>query len=111
MAEREVAGSIPTSSWSLTRTLNPQMLLVSMYVEEMCSKNERNAGGNVLSIFARREFILFTIISNGDGELFLFFSETPLQLQRRKVSFIIPKTEDGKKRVLEQSQLLDGMLL
>ncbi|XP_044056573.1 DNA-directed RNA polymerase, mitochondrial [Siniperca chuatsi] len=34
-------------------------------------------------------------------------SETPLQLQRRNVSFVIPKTEDGKKRVLEQSQLLD----
>ncbi|XP_070687928.1 DNA-directed RNA polymerase, mitochondrial [Pempheris klunzingeri] len=34
-------------------------------------------------------------------------SETPLQLQRRKVSFVIPKTEDGKKRALEQSQLLD----
>ncbi|KAM9358308.1 DNA-directed RNA polymerase, mitochondrial [Symphorus nematophorus] len=34
-------------------------------------------------------------------------SETPLQLQRRNVSFVIPKTEDGKRRVLEQSQLLD----
>uniref|UniRef100_UPI0037E77CFC DNA-directed RNA polymerase, mitochondrial n=1 Tax=Semicossyphus pulcher TaxID=241346 RepID=UPI0037E77CFC len=34
-------------------------------------------------------------------------SETPFQLQRRNVSFVIPKTEDGKKRVLEQSQLLD----
>uniref|UniRef100_A0A8C4F6Q0 DNA-directed RNA polymerase n=1 Tax=Dicentrarchus labrax TaxID=13489 RepID=A0A8C4F6Q0_DICLA len=35
------------------------------------------------------------------------FSETPLWLQRRNVTFVIPKTEDGKKRVLEQSQLLD----
>ncbi|XP_070764793.1 DNA-directed RNA polymerase, mitochondrial [Enoplosus armatus] len=34
-------------------------------------------------------------------------SETPSQLQRRNISFVIPKTEDGKKRVLEQSQLLD----
>ncbi|XP_028260251.1 DNA-directed RNA polymerase, mitochondrial [Parambassis ranga] len=34
-------------------------------------------------------------------------SETPLQLQRRNVSFVIRKTEDAKKRVLEQSQLLD----
>ncbi|XP_035508951.1 DNA-directed RNA polymerase, mitochondrial isoform X2 [Morone saxatilis] len=34
-------------------------------------------------------------------------SETPLWLQRRNVTFVIPKTEDGKKRVLEQSQLLD----
>ncbi|XP_069550992.1 DNA-directed RNA polymerase, mitochondrial [Brachyistius frenatus] len=33
-------------------------------------------------------------------------SETPLH-QRRNVSFVIPKTEDVKKRVLEQSQLLD----
>ncbi|KAM3619449.1 uncharacterized protein V6R79_008325 [Siganus canaliculatus] len=34
-------------------------------------------------------------------------SETPFRLQRRNVSFGIPKTEDGKKRVLEQSHLLD----
>ncbi|KAF7655790.1 hypothetical protein LDENG_00050760 [Lucifuga dentata] len=34
-------------------------------------------------------------------------SETPLSLQRRNFSPIIPKTEDAKKRVLEQSQLLD----
>ncbi|XP_071343586.1 DNA-directed RNA polymerase, mitochondrial [Trachinotus anak] len=34
-------------------------------------------------------------------------SETPLQLQRRNVSSVIPKTEDAKKRVLKQSQLLD----
>nr|XP_046247511.1 DNA-directed RNA polymerase, mitochondrial isoform X2 [Scatophagus argus] len=34
-------------------------------------------------------------------------SDTSLQLQRRNISFVIPKTEDGKKRVLEQSQLLD----
>ncbi|KAM7012929.1 DNA-directed RNA polymerase, mitochondrial [Tautogolabrus adspersus] len=34
-------------------------------------------------------------------------SGTPFQLQRRNVSFVIPKTDDGKKRVLEQSQLLD----
>ncbi|XP_018522792.1 LOW QUALITY PROTEIN: DNA-directed RNA polymerase, mitochondrial [Lates calcarifer] len=34
-------------------------------------------------------------------------SETPVQLQRRNVSFVIPKSEDTKKRVLEQSQLLD----
>lgn len=39
------------------------------------------------------------------------FTETPVQLQRRNVSFVIPKSEDTKKRVLEQSQLLDGMLL
>ncbi|XP_040896207.1 DNA-directed RNA polymerase, mitochondrial isoform X2 [Toxotes jaculatrix] len=32
---------------------------------------------------------------------------TSLQLQRRNVSFVIPKTEDAKKRLLEQSQLLD----
>uniref|UniRef100_A0A672HQW3 DNA-directed RNA polymerase n=2 Tax=Salarias fasciatus TaxID=181472 RepID=A0A672HQW3_SALFA len=34
-------------------------------------------------------------------------SETPVHLQRRNVSFVFPKTEDAKKRVLEQSQLLD----
>ncbi|XP_042273107.1 DNA-directed RNA polymerase, mitochondrial [Thunnus maccoyii] len=34
-------------------------------------------------------------------------SETPLLLQRRNISFVIPKTEDAKKRVLKQSQLLD----
>ncbi|KAF1385866.1 hypothetical protein PFLUV_G00112200 [Perca fluviatilis] len=34
-------------------------------------------------------------------------SETPLLCQRRNVSFVIPKREDAKKRVLEQSQLLD----
>ncbi|XP_019936903.2 DNA-directed RNA polymerase, mitochondrial [Paralichthys olivaceus] len=34
-------------------------------------------------------------------------SETPLQLQRRNVSLVIPKKEDAKKRVLEQSQLFD----
>ncbi|XP_032381991.1 DNA-directed RNA polymerase, mitochondrial isoform X1 [Etheostoma spectabile] len=34
-------------------------------------------------------------------------SETPLLFQRRNVSFVIPKREDAKKRVLEQSQLLD----
>ncbi|XP_062251942.1 DNA-directed RNA polymerase, mitochondrial [Platichthys flesus] len=34
-------------------------------------------------------------------------SETPLQLQRRNVSFVIPKKEAAKKRVLEQSQLFD----
>ncbi|KAM7388437.1 hypothetical protein PAMP_024611 [Pampus punctatissimus] len=34
-------------------------------------------------------------------------SETPLQLQRRNITFVIPKAEDAKKRVLEQSQLLD----
>ncbi|KAG7513818.1 DNA-directed RNA polymerase, mitochondrial [Solea senegalensis] len=34
-------------------------------------------------------------------------SETPLQLQRRNVSFVFPKKEDAKKRVQEQSQLLD----
>ncbi|KAM3876120.1 DNA-directed RNA polymerase, mitochondrial [Diretmus argenteus] len=34
-------------------------------------------------------------------------SETPLRLQRRHFSPLIPKKEDGKKRVLEQSQLLD----
>ncbi|XP_047444012.1 DNA-directed RNA polymerase, mitochondrial [Mugil cephalus] len=34
-------------------------------------------------------------------------SESPLQFQRRNVSFVIPKKEDSKKRVLEQSQLLD----
>ncbi|KAM9848916.1 DNA-directed RNA polymerase, mitochondrial [Aulostomus maculatus] len=31
----------------------------------------------------------------------------PLQCQRRNVSFSVPKTEDAKKRVLEQSQLFD----
>ncbi|XP_059197973.1 DNA-directed RNA polymerase, mitochondrial [Centropristis striata] len=34
-------------------------------------------------------------------------SETPSQLQRSKVSYVLPKREDTKKRVLEQSQLLD----
>ncbi|XP_029286255.1 DNA-directed RNA polymerase, mitochondrial [Cottoperca gobio] len=34
-------------------------------------------------------------------------SETPWQLQRRNVSFVFPKREDAKKRVLKQSQLLD----
>ncbi|XP_031724133.1 DNA-directed RNA polymerase, mitochondrial isoform X3 [Anarrhichthys ocellatus] len=34
-------------------------------------------------------------------------SETPLLLQRRNVSFVIPKRDDTKKRVLEQSQLFD----
>ncbi|KAL7396271.1 hypothetical protein ABVT39_003255 [Epinephelus coioides] len=34
-------------------------------------------------------------------------SETPLQLQRRNVSFVIPKREEAKKRVQEQFQLLD----
>ncbi|XP_044217703.1 DNA-directed RNA polymerase, mitochondrial [Thunnus albacares] len=34
-------------------------------------------------------------------------SETPLLLQRRNISFVIPKAEDAKKRVLKQSQLLD----
>uniref|UniRef100_A0A8C9YZI6 DNA-directed RNA polymerase n=1 Tax=Sander lucioperca TaxID=283035 RepID=A0A8C9YZI6_SANLU len=34
-------------------------------------------------------------------------SETPLLCQRRNVSFVIPKREEAKKRVLEQSQLLD----
>ncbi|XP_068599627.1 DNA-directed RNA polymerase, mitochondrial [Brachionichthys hirsutus] len=34
-------------------------------------------------------------------------SETSWQLQRRNVSFVNPKAEDGKKRVLVQSQLLD----
>ncbi|XP_023265435.1 DNA-directed RNA polymerase, mitochondrial [Seriola lalandi dorsalis] len=34
-------------------------------------------------------------------------SETPLQLQRRNVSSVLPKTECARKRVLEQSQLLD----
>ncbi|XP_022047398.2 DNA-directed RNA polymerase, mitochondrial [Acanthochromis polyacanthus] len=34
-------------------------------------------------------------------------SVTPLQLQRKNVSFLFPETEDTKKRVLEQSQLLD----
>lgn len=38
-------------------------------------------------------------------------SETTSQLQRRNVSFKIPNTEDGKKHVWAQSQLLDGMLL
>ncbi|XP_023141143.2 DNA-directed RNA polymerase, mitochondrial [Amphiprion ocellaris] len=34
-------------------------------------------------------------------------SVTPLQLQRRNVSFLFPETAETKKRVLEQSQLLD----
>ncbi|XP_074491779.1 DNA-directed RNA polymerase, mitochondrial isoform X1 [Sebastes fasciatus] len=34
-------------------------------------------------------------------------SETPLQLQRRNVSLVIPRREDAKTRVLKQSQLLD----
>ncbi|KAM9384759.1 DNA-directed RNA polymerase, mitochondrial isoform 2-T2 [Pholidichthys leucotaenia] len=34
-------------------------------------------------------------------------SGTPLQLQKINISSVIPKTEDAKKRVLEQSQLLD----
>ncbi|XP_053713267.1 DNA-directed RNA polymerase, mitochondrial [Synchiropus splendidus] len=34
-------------------------------------------------------------------------SETPLQRQQSKVSFSYPRTDDTKKRVLEQSQLLD----
>ncbi|XP_070817738.1 DNA-directed RNA polymerase, mitochondrial [Chaetodon trifascialis] len=34
-------------------------------------------------------------------------SETPFHLQRSNFSFVIPKIEDGKKRVLEQSHLLD----
>ncbi|CAJ1060263.1 DNA-directed RNA polymerase%2C mitochondrial [Xyrichtys novacula] len=34
-------------------------------------------------------------------------SETPLRFQRSNVSAVRPKTEDGKKRVLEQNQLLD----
>ncbi|XP_053177815.1 DNA-directed RNA polymerase, mitochondrial [Scomber japonicus] len=34
-------------------------------------------------------------------------TETPLQLQRRNISFVIPKVEDAKKRVMKQSQLLD----
>ncbi|XP_068581990.1 LOW QUALITY PROTEIN: DNA-directed RNA polymerase, mitochondrial [Cebidichthys violaceus] len=34
-------------------------------------------------------------------------SETSLLLQRSNVSFVIPKRDDAKKRVLEQSQLLD----
>lgn len=44
--------------------------------------------------------------------LFICFSflATHFQLQRRNVSFVIPKKDDAKKRVLEQSQLLDGML-
>ncbi|CAN9500557.1 unnamed protein product [Ophioblennius macclurei] len=33
--------------------------------------------------------------------------ETPVHLQRRNVSSVFPKTENAKKRVLEQSQLLD----
>lgn len=38
-----------------------------------------------------------------------FSSETPSLCQRRNISLIIPNTEDGKKRVLIQSELLDGM--
>ncbi|XP_034564724.1 DNA-directed RNA polymerase, mitochondrial [Notolabrus celidotus] len=34
-------------------------------------------------------------------------SETPFRFQRRNVAFVTPKAEDGKKRVLEQNQLLD----
>ncbi|XP_054909267.1 DNA-directed RNA polymerase, mitochondrial [Poeciliopsis prolifica] len=34
-------------------------------------------------------------------------SETPLYLQRRNISSVIPKSEDAKKRVHKQSQLLD----
>lgn len=41
----------------------------------------------------------------------LLFSETASRLQKRNVSFIIPNTEYGKKRVMVQSQLLDGKLL
>lgn len=37
-----------------------------------------------------------------------FFSETPSQVQRRNVSSIISNTDDGKKRVQIQCQLLDG---
>ncbi|KAI3368300.1 hypothetical protein L3Q82_008012 [Scortum barcoo] len=44
--------------------------------------------------------------SRGNGAV-RRISETPFQLQRRNVSSVIPKTEDGKKRVLEQSLLLD----
>lgn len=57
-------------------------------------------------------FCNINLISNAVQLLLFFvvFSETPSQLQRRNVSFIIPNTEDGKKRVLVQSQLLDGML-
>ncbi|XP_036970884.1 DNA-directed RNA polymerase, mitochondrial [Acanthopagrus latus] len=45
-------------------------------------------------------------VSRGTGAV-RRISETPLHLQRRNVSFGLPKKEDGKKRVLEQSQLLD----
>lgn len=41
----------------------------------------------------------------------VFLLETPLRCQRSNVSFIFPKTEDPRRRVLEQSQLLDGTLL
>ncbi|KAL6107719.1 polrmt [Pungitius sinensis] len=45
-------------------------------------------------------------VSTRDGGI-RRISETPLHLQRRKVSFMIPKRDDAKKRVVEQSQLLD----
>ncbi|XP_077964759.1 DNA-directed RNA polymerase, mitochondrial [Gasterosteus aculeatus] len=45
-------------------------------------------------------------VSTRDGGI-RRISETPLRLQRRKVSFMIPKRDDAKKRVVEQSQLLD----
>jgi len=39
-----------------------------------------------------------------------FFSGTHFHLPTRNVSSAIPKSEDAKKRVLKQSQLLDGKL-
>ncbi|XP_062419499.1 DNA-directed RNA polymerase, mitochondrial [Pungitius pungitius] len=45
-------------------------------------------------------------VSTRDGGI-RRISETPLQLQRRNVSIMIPKRDDAKKRVVEQSQLLD----
>lgn len=79
-----------------------------MYVEEIFGGKE--------DTFVYYEFMLEAVTAQRFNfflkKIFVFlFSETASRLQKRSVSFIIPNAEDGKKRVMVQSQLLDGTLL
>ncbi|KAM4738485.1 DNA-directed RNA polymerase, mitochondrial [Anableps anableps] len=63
----------------------------------------RRSSADVHRCFAERYQLCVSVRSGAVRRI----SETPLYRQRRNISSVIPKSEDAKKRVHEQSQLLD----
>jgi len=71
---------------------------------------DMNYGAVETVLLFRKKRHMYLFLSVCVCVFFFFFPETRLQLQRINISFV-PKRDDAKKRGLEQSQLLNGMLL